>query len=164
MFGKRDRLAVRIFGLLGAVAEGPIAIFGLVLIVLLITQARCGHGSKQQVLDRLSRLLSGYPHGRRCYSPTGIQIFVYRILIYAHSRISGHRRNGRSRGPKTNKGLPVSDDLRGEGGPVGKHLFADSGPFDPGKAIFGGFPWESGRRVPALSAYATKMDRSLVRA
>jgi hypothetical protein len=39
MFGKRDRLAVRIFGLLGAVAEGPIAIFGLVVIVLLITQA-----------------------------------------------------------------------------------------------------------------------------
>ena len=39
MFGKRDRLAVRIFGLLGAVAEGPIAIGALVLIVLLLTQA-----------------------------------------------------------------------------------------------------------------------------
>jgi hypothetical protein len=39
VFGKRDRLSVRIFGILGAVAEGPIAICALVLIVLLITQA-----------------------------------------------------------------------------------------------------------------------------
>ena len=38
LFGGRNRLAVRIFGLLGAVADGPIAIAALVLIVLLITQ------------------------------------------------------------------------------------------------------------------------------
>jgi hypothetical protein len=37
MFGPRDRLAVRMFGLLAAVAEGPIAIGALVLIVLLVT-------------------------------------------------------------------------------------------------------------------------------
>ena len=37
MFGKRDRLSVRIFGILGAVAEGPVAICALVLIVLVIT-------------------------------------------------------------------------------------------------------------------------------
>jgi hypothetical protein len=34
--GKRDRLAVRIVGLIGAVAEGPVAIGGLVLIVLVL--------------------------------------------------------------------------------------------------------------------------------
>jgi hypothetical protein len=39
MLDRRDRLVVRIFGLLGAVAEGPIAIGALVVIVLLITQA-----------------------------------------------------------------------------------------------------------------------------
>ena len=39
---KRDRLAVRIFGLLGAVAEGPIAIGALVLIVVLVMQALGG--------------------------------------------------------------------------------------------------------------------------
>jgi len=38
MSGKRDRIAVRIFGLLCAVAEGPMAICALVLIVLLLTQ------------------------------------------------------------------------------------------------------------------------------
>jgi len=38
MLRKRDRLTVRIFGLLAAVAEGPIAICALVLIVLLMTQ------------------------------------------------------------------------------------------------------------------------------
>jgi hypothetical protein len=38
MSRKCDRLAVRIFGLLGAVAEGPIAIAAVVLIVLLLTQ------------------------------------------------------------------------------------------------------------------------------
>jgi hypothetical protein len=37
-------------------------------------------------------------------------------------------------------------------------------PIRPRQAIFGGFPRLSGRRVPTLSAYATKMDRSLVRA
>jgi hypothetical protein len=42
MSGERDRLAVRIFGLLGAVAEGPIAIGALVLIILLMTQALWG--------------------------------------------------------------------------------------------------------------------------
>jgi hypothetical protein len=35
---KRDQLTVRIFGLLGAVAEGPLAIGALVFIVLLLTQ------------------------------------------------------------------------------------------------------------------------------
>ena len=39
MFGKRDRLAVRIFGLLSAAAEGPLAIGALVLIVLVLTVA-----------------------------------------------------------------------------------------------------------------------------
>jgi hypothetical protein len=38
MSGKRNRLAVQIFGLLGAVADGPVAIAGLVLIVLILTQ------------------------------------------------------------------------------------------------------------------------------
>jgi hypothetical protein len=37
MSQKRDQLSVRIFGLLGAVADGPIAIGALVLIVLLLT-------------------------------------------------------------------------------------------------------------------------------
>jgi hypothetical protein len=36
MSAKRDRLAVRVFGLIGAVAEGPIAIGALVLIVLFV--------------------------------------------------------------------------------------------------------------------------------
>jgi hypothetical protein len=39
MLRRRDRLAVRIFGLLEAVAEGPIAIGALVLVVLVIAQA-----------------------------------------------------------------------------------------------------------------------------
>jgi hypothetical protein len=38
MSRKPARLVIRIFGLLGAVAEGPIAIGALVLIVLLLTQ------------------------------------------------------------------------------------------------------------------------------
>ncbi len=42
MFDKRDRLAVRIFGLLGAVAEGPVAIVALVLIVVLVTHTVWG--------------------------------------------------------------------------------------------------------------------------
>jgi hypothetical protein len=42
MFDKRDRLAVRIFGLLGAVAEGPLAIVALVLIVVLVTHTVWG--------------------------------------------------------------------------------------------------------------------------
>jgi hypothetical protein len=37
MLDKRNRLAVRIFGLLGADAEGPGAIGALVLIVILLT-------------------------------------------------------------------------------------------------------------------------------
>ena len=37
MSKRRDRLALRVFGLLGAVAEGPVAIGALVLIVLLLT-------------------------------------------------------------------------------------------------------------------------------
>jgi hypothetical protein len=44
---KRDRLAVRIVGLLGAVAEGPIAIGALVLIVLLVTFAFVGTMRRQ---------------------------------------------------------------------------------------------------------------------
>lgn len=36
MFGKRDRLAVKIFGLLGAAAEGPLGIIGLVVIVVVL--------------------------------------------------------------------------------------------------------------------------------
>jgi hypothetical protein len=40
--GKNDRLAVKIFGLLGAVAEGPIAIGALVLIVLYVTEVVWG--------------------------------------------------------------------------------------------------------------------------
>jgi len=36
MSEKSNRLAVRVFGLLGAVAEGPIAIGALVLIVLFV--------------------------------------------------------------------------------------------------------------------------------
>lgn len=39
MLGKRDRLVVQIFGLLGAVAEGPVAIIALVVIVLFVMQA-----------------------------------------------------------------------------------------------------------------------------
>jgi hypothetical protein len=39
MFEKHDRLAVHFFGLLGAVAEGPVAIVALVLIVVLVTHA-----------------------------------------------------------------------------------------------------------------------------
>jgi len=42
MPGKRDRLAVRIFGVLGAVAEGPVAIGALVLIVLFVVQVLWG--------------------------------------------------------------------------------------------------------------------------
>lgn len=42
MSDKRDRLAVRIFGLLGAVAEGPVAIAALVLIVVLVVHAVWG--------------------------------------------------------------------------------------------------------------------------
>ena len=42
MFDKRDRLAVRIFGLLGAVADGPVAIVALVLIVVLATHTVWG--------------------------------------------------------------------------------------------------------------------------
>jgi hypothetical protein len=37
MSNRRDRLVLLIFGLLGAIAEGPLAIGALVLIVLLIT-------------------------------------------------------------------------------------------------------------------------------
>ena len=39
---KRNRLVVRVFGLIGAVAEGPAAISALVLIVLLLTAAVVG--------------------------------------------------------------------------------------------------------------------------
>jgi hypothetical protein len=39
MSRKRDQLTIRIFGLLGAVAEGPLAISALVVIVLLLTQS-----------------------------------------------------------------------------------------------------------------------------
>jgi hypothetical protein len=39
MSGKHPQLTVRIFGLLDAVAEGPIAIGALVLIVLIMTAA-----------------------------------------------------------------------------------------------------------------------------
>jgi hypothetical protein len=42
MPSKRDRLSVRIFGLLGAVAEGPLAIGALVLIVIFVTHAVWG--------------------------------------------------------------------------------------------------------------------------
>jgi hypothetical protein len=42
MSAKRNRLAVRIFGVLGAVAEGPIAIAALVLIVLFVVQVLWG--------------------------------------------------------------------------------------------------------------------------
>jgi hypothetical protein len=35
--GEHNRLALRVFGLFGAVAEGPLAIGALVLIVLLVT-------------------------------------------------------------------------------------------------------------------------------
>ena len=40
--GKRERLAVRIGGLLGAVAEDRVAIAALVLLVLLVTLALSG--------------------------------------------------------------------------------------------------------------------------
>jgi hypothetical protein len=36
---KRDRLNVRVFGLLGAAAEGPVAIGGLVIIVVIVVGA-----------------------------------------------------------------------------------------------------------------------------
>jgi len=36
MFAKNNRLAVRIFGLLNAVAEGPLAIGSLVVIVMIV--------------------------------------------------------------------------------------------------------------------------------
>jgi hypothetical protein len=39
---RRDRLAVRIFGALGAVAEGPIAIGALVIIILFVVKALWG--------------------------------------------------------------------------------------------------------------------------
>lgn len=39
MPSKRDRLVVRIFGFLGADAEGPLAIGALVLIVVLLTRS-----------------------------------------------------------------------------------------------------------------------------
>lgn len=37
MFGKNNRLVVRIFGLLGASAEGPLAVIALIMIIALIT-------------------------------------------------------------------------------------------------------------------------------
>jgi hypothetical protein len=42
MSDKRNSLAVRIFGVLGAVAEGPIAIGALVLIVWFVVQVLWG--------------------------------------------------------------------------------------------------------------------------
>lgn len=39
MSPSRDHLAVRIFGILGAVADGPLAICAVVLIVALVTHA-----------------------------------------------------------------------------------------------------------------------------